>query len=428
MAAPLVVLFPEGAFGPTNNCVGIAQALQRRGARVVFVVEASFQGTLEAQGFEERVMRLKPAPAQPEEPGQFWKDFIRDTAPQFQRPTIEQLEGLVLPIWAELVAGAQYVDERLRAIFAELDPDVIVVDNVVAFPAVLAHGCPWVRIVSCNPLEIRDPELPPPYSGYPTRDRSGWEPFRRREAELLDGLRAEFGAFVQDRGAPALPNAAFIHASPYLNLFLYPAALDYARSRPLGPSWSRLESCVRTAEHRYRPPERLRTGDGALVYCSLGSLGSADVPLMARLLDVLGRSRHRAIVSLGPQHDQLRLAINQDGAALLPQPRILPQVDVVITHGGNNTITEACHFGRPMVVLPLFWDQHDNAQRIDEAGLGVRLPPYAFGDAELTGAIDRLAADAGLHRRLRALASRLQAQPGTGRAAERILGIASQRR
>ena len=53
-----VVFFPEGAFGPTNNCVGIAAVLQARGHRVVFVVEASFAGTLEARGFEEAVMRL----------------------------------------------------------------------------------------------------------------------------------------------------------------------------------------------------------------------------------------------------------------------------------------------------------------------------------------------------------------------------------
>ena len=85
-----IVFFPEGAFGPTNNCVGIGNVLRRRGHRVVFIVEESFAGTLGAQGFEERLMRLTPPPETEEAPGQFWKDFIRDTAPVFagrpQRP------------------------------------------------------------------------------------------------------------------------------------------------------------------------------------------------------------------------------------------------------------------------------------------------------------------------------------------------------
>ena len=78
------------------------------------------------------------------------------------------------------------------------------------------------------------------------------------------------------------------------------------------------------------------------------------------------------------------------GAEFLPQTKLIPLVDLVITHGGNNTTTEAFHFGKPMIVLPLFWDQYDNAQRVDETGFGVRLPTYAFEDADLRGAIDRL--------------------------------------
>src|SRR5205085_11948335 len=79
-----VAFFPEGAFGPTNNCVGIGDVLRARGHRVVFIVEESFAGSLEEKGFEERLMRLALPPEEPEVPGQFWKDFIRDTAPVFR--------------------------------------------------------------------------------------------------------------------------------------------------------------------------------------------------------------------------------------------------------------------------------------------------------------------------------------------------------
>ena len=164
-----IVFFPEGAYGPTNNCVGIGDVLRRRGHRVVFIVEESFAGNLEAKGFEERLMRLGPPPAEPEVPGQFWIDFIRDTAPVFRKSTLEQIAEFIQPTWQALIDGAKYVNPRLEQIIGELEPDVIVEDNVVSFPAVMASGRPWARIVSCNPAEIKDPIVAPFSSGYAGR-------------------------------------------------------------------------------------------------------------------------------------------------------------------------------------------------------------------------------------------------------------------
>jgi len=425
-----VVFFPEGAFGPTNNCVGIGDVLRRRGHRVVFIVEESFQGTLAAKGFEERLMRLGLPPEVEEAPGQFWKDYIRDTAPTFRRPTIEQLEGFIAPTFQALVDGARYVDERLREIIAEIEPDVLVEDNVVAFPALPASGRPWARITSCNPLELKDAELAPVFSGYPEADRGGWEAFRAEYRRTHKALYDDFDQFCQDRGAPPLPDLEFIHESPWLNLYLYPNEVDYRRQRPLAPTWHNLESCVRATDQAFELPANLAARPdadaGPLLYLSLGSLGAADVELMQHLIDVLGRTRYRVIVSMGPQHELLRLADNMVGAEFLPQVSILPQVDLVITHGGNNTTTECLWFGKPMVLLPLFWDQYDNAQRMHETGFGARLATYTFEEGELVAAVERLLADQALATRLRAVSRRLQASPGTVRAADLIERLAKE--
>ncbi len=408
-----VVFFPEGAYGPTNNCVGIGQVLQERGHRVVFVVEESFTGTLDAQGFEERHIRLGP-PAEAEElPGQFWKDFIRETAPVFRRATIEQLEAFIEPTFRALCDGARYADDRLREIFGELEPDAIVQDNVVAFPAVRHSGRKWVRIVSCNPLELKDTALPPVFSGYPLDDRSGWAEFRAEYARALGPLHAEFSAFCEERGAGALPPGDLMHASEHLNLYVYPAELDYPRTTPLGPGWHRLDTCVRRGTDTFAPEPDERP----LVYLSLGSLGSADVELMRHLVGLLADAPYRIVVSKGPQAGEYELADNMTGAEYLPQPAILPHVDLVITHGGNNTTTECFHFGKPLVALPIFWDQYDNAQRVDETGFGVRLPTYELERETLLDAIDRLLAAGPLRARLAAIAARAQADPGTVRAA-----------
>jgi MGT family glycosyltransferase len=414
---PTFVFFPEGAYGPTNNCVGIGDILRRRGHRVVFIVEESFAGTLEARGFEERLMRLAPLPAEPEVPGQFWKDFIRDTAPVFRRPTIEQLDGFIRPTWQALCDGARYVEPRLCEIIDELQPDMVVEDNVVGFPELPASGRRWARIVSCNPCELKDPEVPPVFSGYPTDDRSGWDEFRAEYERTHRTLWEEFDAFMRDSGAPSLPELEFIHKSPFLNLYLYPAEADYARARPLGDTWHRLDSCVRATDEEW-PELADFQGDGALVYLSLGSLGSADAELMRRLVETLADTPHRYIVSKGPQHDRYDLADNMRGAEFLPQATILPHVDLVITHGGNNTVTESFHFGKRMIVLPLFWDQYDNAQRVDELGFGLRLDTYGHAPDQLRAAVEGLLADDRPRRRMAEVSERLHASPGTVEAAE----------
>ena len=103
---------------------------------------------------------------------------------------------------------------------------------------------------------------------------------------------------------------------------------------------------------------------------------------------------------------------------------VLPHVDLIITHGGNNTTTEAFHFGKPMILLPLFWDQYDNAQRVHELGFGQRLDTYGFADEELIGAVDRLLADDELHARMAANATVIQGRSGTALAADLIEGLA----
>ena len=117
------------------------------------------------------------------------------------------------------------------------------------------------------------------------------------------------------------------------------------------------------------------------------------------------------IVSKGPQHEELELAANMVGEEFLPQTSILPQVDAVITHGGNNTVTESLYFGKPMVLLPVFWDQYDNAQRMHETGFGIRLDTYGHEPEELPAAVDRLLADAALRERLTPLAAACRPRP-----------------
>ena len=425
-----IVFMPESAYGPTNNCVGIGKVLERRGHRVVFAAEASWTGKLEPLGFEEDLVELAPPAEGEQDAGQFWTDFITETAPEFRRPTIEQLETFIQPVFRSLIDGAKYCEPQLKEILDRAHPDVIVEDNVSGFPALLTQGAPFVRIMSCNPLEMKDPALPPTFSGYPAADRDGWNEYREEYEHTHRALWDGFNEWVVEQGAPPLPDLEFIHESEHLNLSVYPEIADYERSTPLDRTWHRLDSSVRETEDPFEIPDPLRGGEGALVYLSLGSLGSADVELMKRLVDVLGRTPHRYLVSKGPRADEFDLPDNMWGESRVPQTSIVPLVDLVITHGGNNTTTEAFHFGKPMIVLPLFWDQYDNAQRVDELGYGVRLDTYAFEDEELQGAVERLVRDDGLRERMAEEGAEIRRRDGKSLAADLIedLGLLARRR
>jgi MGT family glycosyltransferase len=427
---PLTILFmPESAFGPTNQCVGVGDVLRARGHRVVFAAEASWRGKLTALGFEDLVDLAPPAePVEGQEEqdaGAFWKEFIRDTAPEFRKPTVEQLATFMAPTWQALIDGARYCEPQLRAIIERVRPDVIVEDNVVAFPALLTSGAPFVRIVSCNPLEIVGPDLPPAYSGLPSGDRTEWASFRAEYDRTHRQMWAAFNEWVVEQGAPPLPDLEFVHTSEHANLYVFPEEADYTDVRPLDGTWHRMDSSVRETDQRYVLPAGVadRPEGSALIYLSLGSLGSADVELMRRLVDVLGRTPHRFIVSKGPQHSDYELAPNMVGAEFLPQTTVIPQVDAVITHGGNNTATESLHFGKPMILLPLFWDQYDNAQRMDELGFGVRLATYAFTDEEMDAALATVLAPE-KRAELAALGARVRGRDGLRRGADVIETVA----
>ena len=253
--------------------------------------------------------------------------------------------------------------------------------------------------MSCNPLEMPDPDLPPVFSGLPAADRSGWEAFRAEyERTPPDDVEGRSTSGRRRRARRRCHDLRFIHQSPDLNLYLYPEEADYRRAAAARPDLApaRARACA-GPRCEFEIPENLRDREGSLIYLSLGSLASADVPLMERLVEALADVPHRFIVSKGPQAELYELADNMWGEEFVPQPAILPLVDLVITHGGNNTTTECFHHGKPMIAMPVFWDQHDNAQRVDETGLR-RAPRHlrASPTSRCADAIDRLLADDGL--------------------------------
>lgn len=416
-----IAFFPEASYGSALNCVGIAQQLRKRGARPVFICHPGFNGVFENYGFAEYQLHASKV-----EPGaaQDWQGFIERHRDSFRLSPLDQIDAYVVPTWEAIVQSAIDIEEPLRHLLARLKPDAIVVDNTIAFPAVLNAGVPWVRVVSCAETELPDPQVPPFLSGCDSKDRPGWERFRSRYLPAIAPVHERFSAFLQSCGIAPYEPGEFLAPSPWLNLLLSPAAVRYRRRHALKPpQFIYLDGCVRD-EASWRLPHFAAHEDGALVCVSFGSLGAMDVPLLQRMIDVCAQLPYRFIVNVGTWRASYEATPdNVFLASWLPQPSVVRRSQLFIHHGGNNSFCEALYFGVPSLIMPYCWDGHDNAQRAVETQVGDRLSRYDWDETDLKSAIVRLLEDTEMHQRLRAGATRMQAADGTGVAAQAILDL-----
>ena len=234
---------------------------------------------------------------------------------------------------------------------------------------------------------------------------------------------------MNELGLPTASSDRCCPDSPYLNIYGFPEELDYTDIRPIPENWFRIDTFCRSDETNFKLPEKFQNRDKTtekLIYLSLGSMGSIDVQLMERLIAILSKSSHKYIVSKGMFGDKYELTDNMWGQKSVPQTEVLPLVDLVITHGGNNTVTEAFSFGKPMIVLPLFGDQYDNAQRVHEKGYGIRLEPYNCTEHQLLEAIEKLLNDNRLRERLSDAANRISQSKSIIKASELIEKLVEQ--
>ncbi|RWS14668.1 glycosyl transferase-like protein [Dinothrombium tinctorium] len=200
---------------------------------------------------------------------------------------------------------------------------------------------------------------------------------------------------LEANALPALRKYRLRHVSTNLNVYIYPKPLmeDYLRLCPLSDEWIGLDHSIRECSQKFSLPSKFDLSESKLIYLSMGTLGSNNFELMSRLITILAKCKHRIIIVTGKYHSLYKLADNIWGESFLPQLEILPLVDLVITHGGNNTFVETIYFGKPMIVLPLFNDQFDNAQRAVETKIGIRLDPFTVEEQAFLDAIDNLLND-----------------------------------
>jgi len=93
----------------------------------------------------------------------------------------------------------------------------------------------------------------------------------------------------------------------------------------------------------------------------------------------------------------------------LPFSFVLPRAAALIHHGGIGTLSQALAAGIPQLVVPFAYDQPDNADRLEQLGVGRTLPPEAYRADTAATALRELLDSPAVSARCQALAQRLRA-------------------
>jgi hypothetical protein len=270
-------------------------------------------------------------------------------------PAEERSDFIVRHIFAGVVA--QTALPRLRETIDAFRPTVIVRESFEFASAVAADaaGIPHARVaVHSGAAEART---------------------RTAAAEALAPLRARAG----------LPGAdgAWQRAEPVFTWF--PPSLDGLA----GIDGEQAPFHVRTevdAPASAAAPVWDRAGEtGPLVYVTFGTVTSTmeEARGIYRVaLDALAGAPVRALLTTGPGLEREALGPVPDNVhveAWVPQGEALARARAVICHGGSGTVIGALAAARPLVVVPLFADQPENAARVASLGAGIALPAPAPG-------------------------------------------------
>ncbi|EDV93632.1 UDP-glucosyltransferase 2 [Drosophila grimshawi] len=138
----------------------------------------------------------------------------------------------------------------------------------------------------------------------------------------------------------------------------------------------------------------IESSPDGVIYFSLGTnIKSKDLPVETKdtLLKVFSGLKQRVLWKF--EDDQLP---NKPDNVLIskwfPQPDILahPKVKLFITHGGLLSTIESIYFGKPVLGLPVFFDQFMNVKHAARKGFGLSLDLLNLKQSELEQTINTL--------------------------------------
>ena len=407
----------------------LATAWHEAGERVVVATGPATDAIVRGFGFEREHLPLgrgsNPGVIRAEDQPRGEDEALRGFFDATRRGAVATLAFQARARGDDLLWDPVGVARAVQDVVARVRPDHVVVDHL-AFSARLAlvgSGVRHADVVLGHPsaLTVGDEVygFPPAFPRAVRPQPAELEALRVRCDRVRDSFTAQWNEAlgVLDPGAAASSDA-FAETGDVL-LLNYPGELHPAERTGLLPDHAFLGSAVRTEAPDGQVEEWLASSDQPVVYVSLGSFLSVRSDVLSRVAAAL----HGLDVRVALARGSTRLEDLGDVPAewlvreSLPQVRLLQRSALAVSHGGNNSVTEALTAGVPLLLLPLSTDQFTGAAALEDAGLGMALDPNAASPEEIRAAAVQLLTLSGEPRvRLGELSDSLTSSPGARRA------------
>jgi MGT family glycosyltransferase len=309
-------------------------------------------------------------------------------------------------------------------------PDIIVSDYTLyaAYIAAERAGVPCALVYHTG-LPFKGRMIPPFGSGLPIgeSDSELRRRYLRYEKVLMRHLDARINRVRAKLGLP--PMAEDIFRRPYsrwLNLITSAMAIEAPRENLtdntifLGPCFSQRQSAVSDF-----PFQQLRA-DKFKIYVSFGTVFNKKPKIFSKIMRALNHPDYQIIISAGGAFNELMRSPRPENVMLfrsVPQVDLLPRVDLVIGHGGNNSTNETLAAGKPLIVMPVGGEQGDNASRVEYLRAGLRVNIHNFDERELAAKVNAIRSDEKYQQRALELKTALAETGGAKLAASLIQNL-----
>ena len=239
----------------------------------------------------------------------------------------------------------------------------------------------------------------------------------RYAPEPVDVLRSWAG-LSPDKGASLLSEPSFT---------AFPASLDGMTDGAGGRTPVRVRRPRDMASATTAQPAWVPKDGRPFVYITFGTIagGSEGPPAVYRAsLDAVAGLPVTALLTTGPAVDAGALGTipaNVTVEPWVPQGDVFPYASALVCHGGSGTVLGSLAAGVPMVVVPRFADQPQNACGVEELGAGVAV--FDPDASKLGSALERVLADPSMRAAARRIAEEMAAMPSIDAAVDTLVGL-----